>query len=103
MLKLLLLLVLLGGTAAAIAWAPVHGRTVVDRWRAAPDASAFVSRGYDEVRAAIAGRDAPRPASAVRAKKAPQRPASRPSRPTESHTDQDRAAVDRIVAEHAGQ
>ncbi len=102
MLKLLVLVVLLGGTAAAIAWAPVHGRTVLDRWRAAPDASAFFSRGYDEVRAAIAGRDEPRPASAARAKKAPQRSASRSSRPTESHTDEDRAALDRIVAEHAG-
>lgn len=104
MLKLGFLLVLLGGVGAAVAWAPVHGRTLLDRWRAAPDASAFVSRGYDEVKAAIAGRERPRtPQKATRAQKSPGRPAAaRPGRPTESHTDEDRAALDRIVVEHAG-
>lgn len=102
MLKLLVLLVVLGGTAAAIAWAPVHGRTVLARWRAAPDARSFLSSGYDEAKAAIASRDRPRtPARTARAHKAPQRPAPRPGRPTESHTDEDRATLDRIVAEHA--
>ncbi len=98
-LKLAILLALLGGAAAAFAWAPVHGRPLLDRWREAPDASAFLARGVEEARAALleGGRDghpqgaAPHPARSGRA-----------PRPVEKHSERDRAALDRIVAEHAG-
>jgi hypothetical protein len=81
--------------AAAAVWAvfsfvPVRGRTLADRWAAAPTFSAFVERGLAE-----ATRDRAPP-------KGPQARAQRPGareRPTEAHTEHDRRALDRILAE----
>jgi hypothetical protein len=83
--------------AAAALWAlwtfvPFRGRTLADRWRAAPTASAFLERGFAEL---TAGDRARRPAR-------PQARGPRGStreRPTEGHTEGDRRAIDRIVAE----
>jgi hypothetical protein len=102
MLKLLCLLAFLGG-AAAVAWAPVHGRTVLDRWRAAPGPVAFVERAWSEAKSALLGPGGARRSGAsqpARASRATPRPA-RPARPSETYTERDRAALDRIVAEHA--
>lgn len=82
--------------AAAALWAvftfvPVHGRTLADRWRAAPDAAAFVDRGFDEVSRAFAGKSAAKP-------QARQKP-SPAQRPSEGVTEADRKAVDRILAD----
>ena len=76
--------------AAAAVWAvwtfvPIHGRTLAQRWQAAPSAQAFVQRGWTELTGAPAR---------------PQARASRPAgRPTEGHTDADRREVDRLLSE----
>jgi hypothetical protein len=82
--------------AAAALWAlwtfvPVRGRTLAERWRAAPTASAFVERGWDEASRAFGGKPTARP-------QARQKPAPA-QRPTEGHSDSDRKAVDRILSE----
>jgi len=83
--------------AAAAVWAlwtfvPIHGRTLAERWRAAPDGAAFVERGWDEASRAFGGKPA---AQRPQARQKP--PAGQ--RPTEGHTDADRKAVDRILSE----
>jgi hypothetical protein len=82
--------------AAAAVWAlctyvPIRGRTLADRWEAAPTASAFLERGLAE----LTGKTPSRPA---RPQARAQRSGPR-DRPTEGHTEADRRAVDRIVAE----
>jgi len=101
MLKLLFGLALLGALAAAVAFVPVHGRTVLERWNAAHGAGDFVDRGVHEAKVALGleqERAKARPGRAVK----PLPRAARPATPTEQHTAADRAALDRIVAEHAG-
>ncbi len=93
MLRLALKLALAAGALWAVwQFVPVHGRTLADRWRAAPSAATFADRSWDEASRAFAGRPAPRP-------QARQKPAPG-QRPTEGHTDADRQAVDRILSEH---
>ena len=82
--------------AAAALWAlwtfvPVHGRTLADRWRAAGDAVTFLERAGAEV----AGRPAPaaRPQARGRGSPAPR------ERPSEGHSEADRAAVERLLSE----
>jgi hypothetical protein len=89
--------------AAAALWAvwsfvPVGGRTLADRWRAAPDARAFAEHGWHEVAARLGESRPARPPPARPQARSPERPA-RDARPAEGHTDADRRAVDRIVAE----
>jgi hypothetical protein len=108
MLKLLVLLALLAGGAAAAAYAPIHGRTVLDRWYGATDAVDFAERAWAEAKAALRSPEPPGRARGRSADRAGDRPAAAPGRPgraplpTETHTDADRAALDRIVAERAG-
>ncbi len=91
MIRLALKLALAGAAAWAVwSFVPLHGRTLAERWRAAPDAAAFAERGWAEL---TGGRAAPaRP-------QARQKPGPG-QRPTEGHTDADRRAVDRILSEH---
>jgi hypothetical protein len=104
MLRLAALALVLGGLAAAALLLPLDGRTVADRWRAAPDARAFAVAAWDELRGAPA--PPPRRAAAARPR-APERAAAPPRRaapaatPTEGHTTDDRAALDRLVGERA--
>jgi hypothetical protein len=82
--------------AAAAIWAvwsfvPVGDRTLAERWRAAGDLSTFVERGWVEATGG-AGRPS-RPQA--RQKPAP----AQPQRPTEGHSEADRRAVERILAE----
>lgn len=89
--------------AAAALWAvwsfvPMGGRTLADRWRAAPDARAFAERGWREIASRVEGPRPTRPSPARPQARAPERPA-RDARPAEGHTDADRRAVDRIVAD----
>jgi hypothetical protein len=82
--------------AAAALWAvwtfvPVRGRTLAERWKAAPTTTAFVERSWDEASHALGGKSGSRP-------QARQKPAPAP-RPTEGHTEADRKAVDRILSE----
>jgi hypothetical protein len=102
--KLAIALALLLGLAAATALVPLRGRTVLDRWNASHGVGDFVERGYREAKVALGGQpQRPRPG-----RTRPARPPSkqqarspRPATPTEDHSDADRAAVDRIIAEHA--
>jgi hypothetical protein len=102
MLKLLFALALAGALALAALFVPLRGSTVVERWKAAPDVASFAARGWRDVKVACGlAKDS---AHAARAQAAhPGRPA-RPARtapPSEAHSERDRAALDRIVAEHA--
>jgi hypothetical protein len=77
--------------AAAAVWAvwtfvPLRGRTLAQRWDAAPSVPAFLERAWAEVGGGPARPEA-RPGPAARA------------RPTEGHTEADRREVDRLVAE----
>jgi hypothetical protein len=106
MLKLLVLLALVAGGVAA-AYVPVRGRTVLDRWQGSRGAVDFAERAWAEARGAFRSPEAPGRARGRSAERGRDRPASpgRPARtplPTETHTDEDRAALDRIVAERAG-
>jgi hypothetical protein len=108
--RLLLAAALAAILALVFAFVPVGGRTVVERWRAAPSATAFAERGWREVETSWdrlwGGGKPARPA----ARPAPARPEPRPARtaaaskapePEEHHSDADRSALDQIVAEHA--
>jgi hypothetical protein len=83
--------------AAAAIWAvwsfvPVGGRTCAQRWRSAGNLATFLERGWAEATGAAAPRPAPRP-------QARQKPSPVQPRPTEGHTEADRRAVERILAE----
>jgi hypothetical protein len=103
MLKLLFGLVLLGALALAVAFVPLRGRTVLERWDAAPSASAFATRGWREAKVALGlEKEAARPARASSQPPRGARPApARAREPVERHSAEDRAALDRIVAESA--
>jgi hypothetical protein len=81
----------LAGVALWAVWSfvPLRGRTLADRWRAAPDAVAFAERGWTELAGLAKG--APKP-------QARQKPTPA-QRPTEGHTEADRRAVDRILSD----
>lgn len=103
MAKLLLALVAVAGLAAAAALVPLHGRTVLDRWNGSRGPSDFAARGLAEARAALG--IAPEKPVASRGPPSRGKPSprpGRPARPQEQHTEQDRAALDRIITEHAG-
>lgn len=117
---------LLGWTAAAAlvlvvaAFVPIGGRTLLERWRSAPDPGALVDGTWKKVGAGWdrlwgeppeTRRSGPRVASrpAAASRPAQRAPAGRPApaagrqpaaEPVEHHTEADRSAVDRIVAEH---
>ena len=85
---------LLAAAVAAIlflvgAFVPFDGRTLVERWNGAP-ASRVSQR--PATKGASPARQGPGSAAAGQ-KRAPQ--------PVEHHTEEDRSAIDRIVAEHA--
>jgi hypothetical protein len=99
--RLILGLVLGAGLVATATLVPIRGRTVMDRWHAARSASEFFERGYREVKVA-AGLE-PEMAPPGRARAERQKPparSTRPAVPTEGHTEADRAAIDRIIAEN---
>lgn len=99
------------------AFVPLNGKTVVERWNAAPSASAFadrtlaeLSQGWDRL---WGEKPSPRPAgkatpakgaAASKTARAPSGAGATPAAgtgPVEHHTEADRSAIDRIVAEHA--
>jgi hypothetical protein len=87
----------LAATAVWAIWSfvPVRGRTIAERWHAAGNLSAFVDRGLAE--ASLAWRGPPQRPQA-RAKP----PAPR-ERPVESHTEEDRRAIERLLSEQISQ
>lgn len=97
MLRLLAKLVLASAVLAALwLWVPVRGRTLADRWDRAGSFTAFVERGWKELRG-----EPPRPAPERRPTARSQARGTGPSRarPTEGHTDADRRELDRVLAD----
>jgi hypothetical protein len=105
---------LLAAALAAIlflvgAFVPVNGKTLVERWNATPSAGQFAEKGWNEVVSAWdslwggkpAARPGNRPAPAKGTTKTAKAPEKAAPAPVEHHTDADRSAIDRIVAEHA--
>ncbi len=106
--RLLVSAAIAGIVLVVVAFVPLSGRTVVERWQAAPSAIDFVERGYGEVAAAVARfrddhSDRRRHGAKVSARTSPRgsAPAKDGPAPQERHTEADRSALDRIVAEHA--
>jgi hypothetical protein len=111
---------LLAAAGAAIllllaSFVPIGGKTLLDRWNTAPSATQVASRGWNAV---VSGWD--RLWGVKPTARPPARPGARsggPGRvaqgsspspgpkpapePQEHHTEADRTAIDRIVAEHA--
>lgn len=84
--------------ASAAVWAvwtfvPVGERTLAARWAAAPNLSAFLDRGLAEVAAAWRSAQPKAPRAQARAARPPPR-----ELPTEGHTEEDRQAIERILA-----
>ena len=103
MLRFLFGLALLLALAAAIVLVPMRGRTVLERWNASHDTRDFLERGYRETKFAMGiGAERPHPGRAHSPRPAkPQARPARPATPTEQHSDEDRATLDRIVTEQA--
>jgi hypothetical protein len=102
MLKLLVAVVTLVALGIAAALVPVRGSTILERWAVAPSTGVFLERGWHEAKQALGlEKERGRPArNAARPQRTPPR-AARNAAPAERHTDDDRAALDRIVADHA--
>jgi hypothetical protein len=91
------------------AFVPVNGKTLVERWNAAPSATQFAERGWTDLTARWDGLWGAKPAGKPASKGAPSKgavarpagPRAAPAEPVENHSDEDRKALDRIVAEHA--
>ncbi len=106
MVRLAKWLIVLAALAAVVAFFPIGGRTVLERWRAARGPAAFLEKGWAELKAGAVGLlgrptatrhgDPPRTAR-------PAHPAPRghhPAEPVERHSEADRDALDEIVAKH---
>jgi hypothetical protein len=102
MLKLLRWAVVAAALAAVVAFVPVGGRTLLDRWRASAGPGDFAARALGELgqegRRLLRG--SPEPTRDAQARAAPARP-GQGTPPAEHHTEADRKALDAIVAEHA--
>jgi hypothetical protein len=90
---------LLAAAALAAVWTfvPIHGRPLSDRWHRAHTAREFVVRTLGELRgqpALPATPERPHPAQRAQAR------SEAPKRPSESHTEADRKALDQILANH---
>ena len=94
MFKLLKLAFVVGALVAVWMMVPVGGRTLDARWRAAGGPGAFARATWVELNHALSSEPAPAP------KAKPKPGAERATRPTEAHTEHDRQAVDKILAEH---
>ena len=106
MLKLLKWTLLVAAIAAVLAFVPVNDRTLADRWRKSRDTSEFVHGLWIEGRHAFSSaptRSTSRHATAPTAHATPHARTSThgTARPTEQHSEADRAAIDRILTEHA--
>lgn len=89
--------------AAAALWAvfsfvPVGDRTLADRWKRAGTPAAFLEGAWAELKGEPAAKPAP-PRSRARAPSREGARAARPPAPTEDHTEADRRALDRLLAE----
>lgn len=95
MFKLVKLAFVVGALAAVWMLVPVGGRTLHARWTAAGSPVAFARASWAELDRAFSGDPRPEP----KAKAAPAE-RERATRPTEAHSERDRQAVEKILAEH---
>jgi hypothetical protein len=105
MLKLAVKLALAAAAFAALfAFVPFGGRTLSDRWRAAPDPEAFLRRTWAEMQGAPAPSEAPRaarPPPPGRREARREQPA--PAKPVDQVTESERRALERRLAEELGE
>jgi hypothetical protein len=91
---------LLAAAAVAAVWCfvPVKGRTLAERWGRARTAEEFVERTVGDLR----GRAEPAVAAHPHAPAhgTAQAGGAAPQRPTESHSEADRKALDRVLSDH---
>lgn len=113
--RLLLAVAVAAILALVGAFVPFEGKTLVERWKAAPSASQFADRGWNDLtdRWDRLWGAKPSPKAAPKGSPARNTAGGRPGHatgltpdkaapePVEHHTDADRSALDRIVAEHA--
>jgi hypothetical protein len=92
MFKLLKLAFVVGALVAVWMLVPLGGRTLDARWTAAGGPVAFARATWADLDRALSSDPAPAPKSKAKPGTA--------TRPTEAHTDRDRQAVDKILAEH---
>jgi len=97
MFKLLKLAFVVGALAAVWMLVPIGGRTLDARWKSAGSPGAFARAAWAELDRALSSPPPPSKGSgpAGGREKQPERAA----RPSEAHTERDRQAVDRIVAD----
>ncbi len=95
MFKLVKLAFVVGALAAVWMLVPVGGRTLHARWTAAGSPIAFARESWAELDRAFSGDPAP----AAKPRAAPAERA-RATRPSEAHSERDRQAVEKILAEH---
>jgi hypothetical protein len=103
MMTVVKLALVVGALAAVWAFVPMGDRTLSERWRVAGSAERFAERSWAELREAFrdepaAAKQPAAPGAAPRAQPQARNPA-REARPAEGHTDADRRALDRIVAD----
>lgn len=101
-------LIILLALAAVIAFLPINGRSVLQRWQAARSPEAFFSGSWQELKAEFdwlfEHESDPHHRGGQRVARAPKpsttRGATPAGQPAEHHTAADRKALDAIVAEH---
>jgi hypothetical protein len=95
MLRVALKLVVAAAAIAAVwSFVPIGGRTLAARWQRAQTPAALVEGLWSDLR----GEPAHRPSHPVQ--RAQARGGAPAARPTESHSEADRRALDRIVSRH---
>lgn len=116
MTRLLVWASVLGSLLLVATFVPLGGRTVAERWKGAPSALAFAEQSGREIADVVSrlwgGKPEPHrpaPRSTPPGKPTPRVAAKsgtgagkEAAAPQEHHTEADRNALDRIVAEHSG-
>jgi hypothetical protein len=92
---------LLAAAALAAVWCfvPVKGRTLAERWGRARTPGEFAERAWTDLRGQPALPSPARPPRASGHPTAQARAAPAP-RPTESHSEADRKALDKVLSQH---
>jgi hypothetical protein len=90
---------LLAAAAVAAVWCfvPVKGRTLAERWGRARTPVEFVERAWSDIRGHP---EAAPPRQHPPARSSAQARGTVPERPTESHSEADRRALDQVLSRH---
>ena len=95
---------LLAAAAVAAVWCfvPVKGRTLAERWGRSRTTAEFVERAWADLR----GHPEPpaaRPHAPLHGPGEKAQARGAPPRPTESHSEADRRALDKVLSQHLGE